>query len=111
MSLKSFSQYISENSSARKRLVDLGMADPDPLSITLAEFKKLLNEEYKDYLASINHQDDWMDNWEFYSQNARQWEIEYGITRNDDGQLEYMSSNTNYVEEDDDDDDDFGYGY
>jgi hypothetical protein len=83
-----------------------GMA-PDKLGTTLAEFKKMLKAEYQEYIDSIRHQDDWMDIWDFYSENAKGYEREYGITRNEDGNLEYHWSNANYSEDEDDDDYDY----
>ena len=103
MKALSFSQFINE--SEVDRLRELGLA-PDPLAITLPEFKKFLKAEYKEYIDSIRHDDDWMGIWDYYSENAKGWEREYGITRNDDGDLEYTWANKNYVE--DEDDDDFG---
>lgn len=84
-----------------KRLRELGLA-PNPKDITIQGFMKMLKAEYKEYLDSIRHEDDWMGLWDFYSENARGYEREYGIVLNrDTDELEYTWSNTNYSDDDD----------
>ena len=96
---------LKENREARlSRLKGLGLVN-DPLAITISEFMKMLRAEYKEYLDSIDHEDDYMGIWDFYEENDRGYEREYGIVRNEDtGELEYTWNNKNYSEEDEDDD-------
>jgi hypothetical protein len=101
------SQMLKENRQNNiGRLKQLGLVD-DPKATTLSEFMRMLRAEYKDYMDSIHHEDDAMGLWDFYSENAREYEREYGITRNHDtDDLEYTWDNKNYSE---DDEDDYGY--
>jgi hypothetical protein len=106
MKAKTFFQFINESSDERTkaRLIELGLA-PDPKALTLGEFKKVLKAEYKEYMDSVKHEDDYMGIWDFYSENADIYKREYGIFRNDDGELEYNWDNKNYSEDDEDDED------
>jgi hypothetical protein len=101
------SQMLKENRQNNiGRLKQLGLVD-DPKAITISEFMKMLRAEYREYMDSIHHEDDAMGLWDFYSENSREYEREYGITRNrDTDELEYTWDNKNYSEEDEDD-----YGY
>lgn len=101
MKAQNFKQFIKESQDKiEKRLRELGLA-PNPKDITIQGFMKMLRAEYKEYIDSIRHEDDWMGLWDFYSENARGYEREYGITKNrDTDELEYTWSNTNYSDDD-----------
>ena len=78
------------------------------MKTTIQEFKSMLRKDYNEYINSIRHEDDYMGIWDYYSENAKSWEKEYGIQRNEDtGELEYTWRNENYTEDDDEDDEDF----
>ena len=109
--LPDFKHYLIENltSDEEAELKKLGLAASDPkLSMTIPQFVKILRAEYKEYLDGISHSDDWMSMMDFYSENARGYEKEYGISRNrDTDEWEYTMRNTNYRDDFDEDDEDF----
>lgn len=83
-------------------------SEDSSLSITLSDFKRMLRHMHKSWLRTIDDEDDYLDEYEYYSEIARELEEEYGITRDwDTGKFEYTSRNTNWTDPYDDDEDDY----
>jgi hypothetical protein len=75
------------------------------MKTTIQEFKAILKKDYKEYMDSVKHEDDYMPMSEYHSNNADYYEREYGVVWDDyNEEWTYTFENENYSDEYDEDD-------
>lgn len=73
------------------------------MKTTIQEFKALLKKDYKEYMDSVKHEDDYMPMSEYHSNNADVYERQCGVIWDDrEEEWTYTFENENYSDEEDD---------
>ena len=76
------------------------------MKTTIAEFRAQLKKDYKEYMDSVKHEDDYMPMSEYHSNNADYYERECGVVWDErKEEWVYTFENENYSDDEDDDED------